>query len=193
LAAVGWKSEWGEARPAPSGSIGPSGTWAEEHILAPLGLVRSAACISDCFDTARLNSSQAKRVNDTYVPIAELLGLPASTLRAVPGGEGAIVREARTHYDRVRAELRRHRPTTVVTLGNAALRVMGEMTEEPNSARRALTRDSYGQTLRAALDGHRFEWLPLVHPRSPGSRRLRGRRSTPSGGATAPLGHRSAV
>lgn len=179
---VGWQSAWGEARPASGEGNGPSGKWVDEHILLPLGVGREAVCISDCLDTSRLNANQARRVEDTYKPVGAALGLPECTLRPVPAGEAAIVREAtEAHLDRLRNELRGSRPSTIVTLGNAALRVMSmlltDMNSDPDAALRA---DGYGRPVEATFEGNAIRWLPLVHPRS-GDR-------TPPGPASTTLG-----
>lgn len=164
---VQWSPAWGQARPPTSGTNGPSGHWVERHILRPLGITRREACISDCLDTARLNASQAARVNDTYNPVAETLGLPLCTVPLVPAGERGIVSEAAEgHLDRIRQEISQATPELVITLGNAALRVLGLLAKSPSTSLRALTGASYGEPLVADIGGHSVSWLPLVHPRS---------------------------
>lgn len=163
---VQWSPAWGQARPPKSGTNGPSGHWVACHILRPIGVGRRETCISDCLDTARLNASQAARVNDTYT-VAEALGLPTCTVPFVPTGERGIVSvAAEGHLDRLRQEISQATPQLVVTLGNAALRVFGLLAETPHPQPLALARRSNGQPLVADIGGHRVSWLPLVHPRS---------------------------
>lgn len=168
LKTVDWQPEWGTAKLAAASSNGPSGKWVADHILTPLGVSDGQVCISDCLDDSRLNERQAARIADTYAPVAERLeDLPACTLRPVPAGENALVQEAvASHLDRLRAEFRECQPQTVVTLGNAALRVASHVLELDGPAQSALSRDSYGVAIQAKLDGRSVEWLPLVHPRS---------------------------
>jgi len=84
----------------------------------------------------------------------------------VPAGEPGIVQEARDgHLDRLTAEIEACQPTTVVTLGNAALRVFRLLAED-TPPHTGLASDSYGQPLPACIDGQDVTWLPLVHPRS---------------------------
>jgi uracil-DNA glycosylase len=166
--AVNWQSEWGVVDLPPTRLNGPSGAWVDEHILKPLGVSREEACITDCLDMARLNAGQASRVEDTYKPFATAFGLPVCTLRPVPAGENGIVAETRdSHLERLRAELRFCGPETVVTLGNAALRVAKLLFDsvDPDPGRQ-LIGDTYGTTVRASFDGKIVTWVPLVHPRS---------------------------
>jgi hypothetical protein len=170
--AVGWQPDWGEAAPPASGVNGPSGAWVDRNILEPLELSRTDVCISDCLDTARLNDSQEGRVRDTYEPVAAVHGLPACTVQRVPDGERGIVREAQEgHLERLRSELTVCRPSAVITLGNAALRVFALLAAMPGTPS-GLVEDGYGTAITARVDGHDVAWLPLVHPRS-------GERTTP--------------
>jgi uracil-DNA glycosylase len=154
------------APPSP-GTNGPSGTWLEQKILEPLELDREEVCLSDCLDTARLNAAQAARLDDTYAPVAERFGHPPCTLPPVPDGEAGIVREAREgHLDRLRGEMAACAPSTVVTLGNAALRVFALLADVGRTTPSTLTTEGYGQVVRARVDGREVTWLPLVHPRS---------------------------
>jgi uracil-DNA glycosylase len=163
---VGWDPGWGEMDLPASGTNGPSGAWVESEILQPLGLSRSQVCISDCLDTARLNPSQSARIQDTYVPVARALGLPECTVPPVPNGEAGIVREAcEGHLDRLRAELDACAAGTVITLGNAALRVFGLVADQLG-APSALASTDYGAVRKARVGERTVDWLPLVHPRS---------------------------
>lgn len=164
---VGWQKDWGTVKVASSSSNGPSGKWVTHHIIKPLGVDRAGVCISDCLDESRLNAGQAARIADTYAPVAERLGLPQSTLRPVPSGESAMVKEAVDHHlDRLRSELRDCSPAKIVTLGNAALRVSARVLELGDDAPSALSREAYGRPLQVQFHGRSVEWLPLVHPRS---------------------------
>jgi uracil-DNA glycosylase len=162
---VGWQSEWGDVAAPPRGVNGPSGAWVDRNILEPLNLSRTDVCISDCLDTARLNSAQEARVQDTYEPVAVARGLPSCTVRPVPDGERGIVREAcEAHVGRLRDEIAACSPSIVITLGNAALRVFSSLAERETPS--ALVEKGYGTPISARVDGRELAWLPLVHPRS---------------------------
>jgi uracil-DNA glycosylase len=164
---VGWQAGWGEVQPAGRHFNGPSGGWIGDHILAPLGIGPDEVCISDCLDKSRLNAGQSTRIEDTYKPFAAKMGLPPCSLRLVPAGESGIVAEARDHLARLRSELQKCRPTTVITLGNAALRVMGMLLKSPKpNPGSALRTNSYGEAVTATFAGETLTWLPVVHPRS---------------------------
>ena len=164
--AVGWQAVWGRADAAPE-SNGPSGKRVNDHILAPLGLDRSTVCITDCLNTSRLNANQAGRIADTYQPFAQQVGLPESTLPAVPSGENGIVTEAKHgHLDRLRAELSACAPARIVTLGNAALRVLNHVVNTPDGLPKGISHDGYGTPIEVTFEDRPIELLPLVHPRN---------------------------
>lgn len=165
-AAVGWTSDWGVASPA-KGFNGPSGAWVAEKVLAPLGAVRDDAWITDCLDTYRCSTDLQRRLTDTYAPFAARRGLPSPTMARHPS-ESQIVREGVTdHRGRLLAELDEARPELIVTLGNAALRVMRRLVEAEDVSRRNVAVSMYGQRLAVRVDGRHVEWLPLAHPAAP--------------------------
>ncbi len=51
-----------------------------------------------------------------------------------------------------------------MSLGNAALRVMGKLL---SAGPDRLEVDGYGTRLNGGLDGRAVEWLPLAHPAAP--------------------------
>lgn len=164
---VSWQPDHGEVRVPRPGVNGPSGSWVEHHILQPLGLSRDDVSISDCLDTARLNSAQERRIKDTYEPVAGARGLPSCTVWPVPVGENGIVREAReNHLDRLRSELATCEPSAVITLGNAALRVFTLLAQVEGAAPSGLEADGYGTAMEARIGDRAVTWMPLVHPRS---------------------------
>jgi hypothetical protein len=148
--------------------------WMRRHVLRPLSVTWEDAYVSDCLDKSRLNPGQANRVSRTYDLVrGQVGGLEPCTLRPVPGGESAIVEEARAgHLGRLTEELQDCEPSTVVTLGNAALRVMTDLLDDNRDPDLGaeLKRAKYGQPVTARLDGRPLTWIPLVHPR-PGKQR----------------------
>ena len=131
--AVGFRDgEWGEI--AGAGKLnGSSGIWVDENILAPLGAGRDDACITDCLDTYFSSADGAARVADTYRPFAEKAGLPLARLPLHPSEDTIAEQGVRLHRGRLLRELSQAAPDIVVTLGNAALRVI-RLTAAQNDA-----------------------------------------------------------
>jgi hypothetical protein len=156
---------WGEVSTAALN--GPSGSWLRTNILDPL---RAAGAeqyfITDCLTTYRLSSGAAARLSDTYEPfVRQTAGLPSADLLPHPS-EAQIVREALTHQsDRLTAQIAAARPRVLVTLGNAASRVIASMSRTPGTGK--LTPDKYGQPSKANISGSQFDWIAMVHPATP--------------------------
>jgi hypothetical protein len=169
-AAIGFDDAWGTI--APCGSLnGPSGAWVETKILAPLGARRPDAWITDCLDTYRASVGGAARILDTYAPFAEQNGLPAANVEPHPG-ESDIVKAALVHHrERLLHEQEVAQPEIVVTLGNAALRVLRELAvvEAKDDPGKALRPDAatYGRPRPVRLGSRTAEWVPLAHPAAP--------------------------
>jgi uracil-DNA glycosylase len=143
---------------------GTSGQWVDTNVIDALGCTRAETWIADCLDTYRLSNGARKALDDTYDSARHRYGWPAWNLRAHPS-EGEVTREALSrHQDRLRAELTTCEPELVVSLGNAALRVMGTLL---SAGPDRLDVDGYGERLNVALAGHAVEWLPLAHPAAP--------------------------
>jgi hypothetical protein len=143
---------------------GTSGQWVDANVLGPLDCTRDTTWISDCLDTYRLSNGARKALGDTYDSARDRYGWPAWNLRDHPSEE-AIVREAWSwHKDRLRAELAVCEPELVVSLGNAALVVMGKLL---SAGPDRLAVEGYGQRLNGGLNGRAVEWLPLAHPAAP--------------------------
>jgi hypothetical protein len=166
-AAVGFRDkEWGEITGA--GKLnGSSGIWVDDNVLAPLGASRDDACITDCLDTYFSSDDGAARIIDTYSPFAERVGLTAAHLAGHPSEDAIVEQGVRLHRARLLRELAQAAPDLVVTLGNAALRVM-RLTAAQNDAPAKLVADpSYGRERTLTAGGRRIRWLPLAHPAAP--------------------------
>jgi uracil-DNA glycosylase len=142
-------------------------------VLTPLGAARSDAWITDCLDTYRGSEGGAKRIVDTYAPFAKGTGLPPATFLPHPS-ENDIVREAlRDHRDRLVAELEAARADIIVTLGNAALRVLRELValaaSEATGSRLRPDPEHYGKARTVRIGGRSSRWIPLAHPAAPSS------------------------
>lgn len=165
--AVGWKDTWGILR-LPGGLNGPSGQWVEERVLVPLRAGRAEAWITDCLDTYRCSDGVKKRIGDTYNPFATANGLQEACLADHPN-EAAIVAEAvEKHLDRLAREIEACRPELVVTLGNAALRVLRKSLNAGElPAKLSADEGVYGKPYTLSVAGRVLEVFPLAHPAAP--------------------------
>lgn len=163
--AVEFHDGWGRVRANPKFN-GPCGKKFVANVLAPLRVTASDAWVTDCLDTYRSSVGGAERILNTYNPWATSAGLLPADLAPHPS-EDAVVREAmKSHAGRLRRELESARPELVVTLGNAALRVMRGIAEEFSSLRQ-LSVDGYGAEQTLNVGPRKMRWLPLAHPAAP--------------------------
>ncbi len=163
---VKWKLTWGTASPV--GRLnGSSGIWVDDCVLAPIGVDRASVIISDCLDTYRASTGGKARLEDTYEPITKVLSLPKAILPPHPS-ENEIVEEAiRDHGNRLRSLMKTKGIKTVVTLGNAALRVVRELTAQDQLPARLKPDTSYGWQLQLTGEWSTLAVLPLAHPAAP--------------------------
>lgn len=169
-----WKSTVGfdDARFGEVGLPGPlngsSGRWVEDHVLRALDANRADAWITDCLDIYCCSNGLRQRLTDTYDHMA---GLPPWKLPEHPS-EAEIAKQALAgHSERLRDELTTARPERIVTLGNAALRVLARLAHHSNnkSIPVRLSADSmiYGKPIAVHVNGRQVEWFPLAHPAAP--------------------------
>lgn len=147
---------------------GSSGAWVDDRVLRPLGVDRSQTWITDCVDTYFSSTGAAARFEDPAMVSSLIeLGLAPPKHRRHPS-ETEIVKEALAiHTERLLDELHTARPRLVVTLGNAALRVLTALTGGDKRLRLSSAIESYGQPLQARTSEHAFELIPLAHPAAP--------------------------
>jgi uracil DNA glycosylase superfamily protein len=162
--------EWGQVAGARQYN-GSSGRWVDDNVLTPLAARRDEACLTDCLDTYCSSEDGASRIDDTYLTFARRAELPAE-LRAVRlaahPSEGAIVEQGvKLHRDRLRRELSNAAPDIVVTLGNAALRVLRAIVGGRDPLVRLKADPTYGTERTLSVNGRNTVWLPLAHPAAP--------------------------
>jgi hypothetical protein len=158
-----FQRRWGSV--APASQNGSSGRDIEELWLRPLGFIRDDAFITDCLVTARASVGVARRLNDRYLPVVEKLGAPPADLGPHPS-EREIAQEAISeHGARLARQVLAADPDVVVTLGNAAARVIAALGSRPGQS--VLRPDSYGEDRHVMLGGRSFCWIALVHPATP--------------------------
>jgi uracil-DNA glycosylase len=157
--------DWGTVS-APAGLNGSSGRDLDQRWLRPLGYERSEAFITDCLSTARISNGVKQRLADRYDPVAKALAAPSVQMDPHPS-EGAIVAEAlNEHADRLAAQVVGAAPDMIVTLGNAAARVIAALGGQAEREA-VLTPATYGQERRVVLGGQTMRWQALVHPATP--------------------------
>jgi uracil-DNA glycosylase len=162
---VGFDERWGRVV-ATSKFNGTSGRELLAGVLKPLRASAGEVWTTDCLDTYRGSVAGAVRLDDTYNPWARAAGLLPAAVRRHPS-EADIVREALVlHRARLLRELQAARPDLVITLGNAALRVLRSLLGAEDLPI-FLTLEQYGvqHTIRAG--GRSVRCLPLAHPAAP--------------------------
>lgn len=165
-----WKSRyfqpsWGEVSTARLN--GPSGAWLRSNILDPLRAAGAESqFVTDCLTTYRLSTGASTRLNDTYEPLASKTAeLESADLQRHPS-EAQIVREVlSTQRERLTGQVAAARPKVIVTLGNAASRVISNLAGVPGSG--TLTTDGYGTPSKVSIAGIDLSWVALVHPATP--------------------------
>jgi uracil-DNA glycosylase len=159
-----FKDIWGTASPARLN--GPCGSELEAKWLRPLGYTRADAFITDCLPTARASNGAALRLADRYAPVAAALGAPAAVLGPHPSEDEIVSEALREHAPRLLAQILAAAPDMIITLGNAAARVLAGLTGTIEGDAR-LKADSYGQPRHLVLNGRAVAWQALVHPATP--------------------------
>lgn len=164
---IGFRREWGSADPC-GRSNGSSGIWVSERVLQPLGVHRSSAWITDCLDTY-FESANATKVLDTerIRNIVQFLGIPERRQSPHPS-ESQIVSEAtKNHSNRLLKEFNLAEPKLLVTLGNAALRVVLSVSQKHTGCLNRLSVKDYGTLQSVTFAGRNVDWYPLAHPAAP--------------------------
>jgi hypothetical protein len=155
---VGWLDDWGVAESVQALN-GSSGRRLDEEILRPLGASWSDVWCTDCLDTYYLSEGMRRAIREVYDPFAARLGLPSVELPPHPTSR-AIVRGAQV--ERIGRELETADPEFVVTLGEAALKVLRTIVGDgPPDLERSGT---YGDPASVPFRGRALRWYALIHP-----------------------------
>lgn len=166
---VGWQASWGTVEPV--GSLnGSSGVWVRDRVLCPLHLRRDQVWMGDCLDTYRLSKGATTRIKDTVIPAFAVLNVDPPDLLPHPA-EDEIVRESlASHTDRLQSLINAVNPRQLITLGNAALRIIRDLVVADVTAPTRLSVDPHRYANPVSVrfkSGRPAEWLPLAHPASP--------------------------
>lgn len=165
---VSFRGEWGEARPCERLN-GSSGRWLDREVLIPLGAGRDSAWISDCLDLYHQSKSAETKIRSNEVSgIISALGIVPPNHLGHPTEDQIVSRALKNERERLLRELTTAHPAVVVTLGNAALRVLIGLSEERDKSDMRLSADnSYGEVVRIRIADIDLEWRPLAHPAAP--------------------------
>ena len=123
-----------------------------------------------------MSRGAAERIQNIYVPFAQRLKLPVADLWPYPSEAAIVSASLRYHSERLLGELESATPEEIVTLGNAALRVMrslGNAADGDVPIRLSDRPEQYGRTFAAQLaTGRRVSWLPRLYLRPHRATRL---------------------
>jgi uracil-DNA glycosylase len=164
-----WHSQWFDpawGTVTPAALNGPSGRDLAERWLRPLGYAREQAFVTDCLPTARASVGVATRLADRYAPVVTALGAPPAALGPHPSENDIVNEAAAEQVDRLTAQLGAAGPELVVTLGNAAARVLAALGGQPDNGA-VLDADTYGRERQVVIAGKTLRWQALVHPATP--------------------------
>jgi hypothetical protein len=156
---------WGDVTPARLN--GPSGAWLRCNVLDPLNSAGAVSqFVTDCLTTYRLSTGASSRLTDTYERmVRETDGLESAELEQHPS-EAQIVQEAlQTPTARLTEQLAAARPRVIVTLGNAASRVVNGLSGAGGKG--TLRPDVYGRAKEITTSNLCVSWVALVHPATP--------------------------
>lgn len=172
---------------SPNGN-GPSGKWVKRDILRPLN---QAGCqshfITDCLAKYRVSKAGREAIEERYNPFAaDQPPLKPPSLSAHPS-EGAIVREALDRQQgRIAGQVQAARPAHLITLGDAAARVVAVMSDWQGTGKVSST--PYAAPRSITLAGVTVQWFALIHPAARGGWQDRHKAWRAEGGFNTPLG-----
>jgi len=160
-----WNPDHGAVSPAEQFN-GSSGRAVHRDVTNPLRVSWERVWLSDAvpfFHVHRGKGTQGAAMTDVYDPWAVSIGLAPHDLPTRPSADSLVAQAISEEGARLRDEIRESEATTIVTLGNEALRVAGDLLTDHQLPLR-LSLDHYGEPHQARLDGVQLAVLPLVHP-----------------------------
>ena len=162
--AVRFDAAWGSVRASGNGS---SGAWVNDKILRPLEQAGSSSYfITDCLPTYRMSKGGQDAIESRYHPFANDNDLPRAVLATHPS-EGQIVSETLNEQrDRLATQIAAARPDRLVTLGDAAARVVAKMADWGGTGK--VSDGVYGEPRRIRVVDTEVSWYALVHPAARG-------------------------
>jgi len=158
--------ELGILEPAGSHLNGPSAKVLDEHILAPLGYTRKDAWLCDLLPETRINSSQAKVIEEKYNPLIEQYRLNPVT---IPSRPTAFCDQKRS--EEILSELKESQAGLLVLLGDIPIKqFLGRVAHiNYSSLQEYVNLYGYGIKSEVIINGQAINVLPLAHPRQIGA------------------------
>ena len=158
--------ELGILEPAGSHLNGPSAKVLDEHILAPLGFTRKDAWLCDLLPETRINSSQAKVIEEKYNPLIEQYRLNPVT---IPSRPTAFCDQKRS--EEILSELKESQAGLLVLLGDIPIKqFLGRVAHiNYSSLQEYVDLYGYGNKSKVVINGQAINVLPLAHPRQIGA------------------------
>jgi uracil-DNA glycosylase len=109
----------------------------------------------------------AERLVSDIGPILDGLGKAPEGLPSHPSEEDIVKRALETELPRLRSELDAAHAPIVISLGNAALRVMAALLGVGDAPLLSPNLSTYGQARSVHFDEREVTWYPFAHPGAP--------------------------
>ena len=161
---VGWKAKWGHIEAAAETFNGSSGRSVRDDVIEPLGSSLDRAWVTDCLDLYHVSDGVGRRLGDDVGARLETIGRSAAGLLPHPSEQQIVVEALAHHRQRIAAELEESGAPVLVTLGNAALRVLADLLRLSVIHKLTPDRSFYGRPVRARFGGRDRVWYPVCHP-----------------------------
>ena len=160
---VGFDADQDGTATAAGGLNGSSGLALDRDYLQPLGIERDDARITDCLPTYHASVDVANAIEERFKPVMSHFSRPMPQLPDHPS-EDEIVASATqsSRLGELRTEIAAASPEVVISLGNAAARVLRKMLDVELGPER-LNAKGYGDVIDLRPE-HQIVWYPLAHP-----------------------------
>jgi hypothetical protein len=119
--------------------------------------------MSDCLNLYHMSAGIRVRLDTDVGDALENLGRAGCGLLSHPS-ENQIVSGALAAHTRIASELEEAKPQVLITLGNAALRVLGAVVGRTEMQNLRHENAYYGKPIHVNFAGHACVWYPLCHP-----------------------------
>ncbi len=161
---VGWRREWGNVEAAEEKFNGSSGRSVRDEVLEPLASSLDRAWVTDCLDLYHVSDGVGERLRGDVGARLETIGRSAVGLLSHPSEERIVVDALAHHRERIASELEESGALVLVTLGNAALRVLADLLGISGVRKLTAAPSAYGRPVRGRFGGRDVVWYPVCHP-----------------------------
>jgi uracil-DNA glycosylase len=126
--------------------------------------------MTDCLTSYRLSTGGEAAINDRYNAFVgadhpHLRRVLASEIGTHPSEQDIVDEALEDHRQRLCDQISAAEPRVLVTLGNAAARVINHLGDLPGSG--VMSLDTYGTPRALRICGRDTRWFALAHPASP--------------------------